>query len=109
MPHCSTLQVYVMIVPGVPPQAMRSCFGRTLEQAPFRVTVAKNATRLFLFALAQKPLSNHKDGAFQASSPKTFMARSVSIGPFFALHPGLQTPEPIGWPRGSFVIARSRS
>jgi hypothetical protein len=43
---------------------------------------------LFLFALAQKVAADHKDPAFQASSPKTSMARSLSIGPFFVLFSG---------------------
>jgi hypothetical protein len=42
------------------------------------------ATKNFYFALAQKPDSNHKELAFQASSPKTSMARSATPGPFFA-------------------------
>jgi hypothetical protein len=60
------------------------------------------ATRNSHFALAQKPDSNHKEPAFQASSPKTSMARSATPGPFFVRRigslfgPGRTAPFAIG-------------
>jgi len=42
------------------------------------------------FALAQKPGPTHIDLAFQASSPKTFQARSATTGLFFRSQHGAE-------------------
>jgi hypothetical protein len=45
--------------------------------------VANFSTPNDLFALAQKMALAHIEPAFQASSPKTSMARPATVGPFF--------------------------
>jgi hypothetical protein len=45
--------------------------------------IAKLATDENYFALAQNRRPTHIAGAFQASSPKTSMARPATVGPFF--------------------------
>jgi hypothetical protein len=77
-----------------------------LKNAP---RVAKYAIKNELFALAESGRLNHKEPAFQASSPKTSKARSATTGLFFMLRRGSKFRVAGSLPRDLRILFRHRA